>query len=75
MYCRFKNRCHPLPKYNCLKRNPCFPTLCEAGKTIYPGIGANHYVTCDGQLCIEEFCPPRQKFNSETSECEPSRSI
>ena len=65
---RFKNRCAH-DTFNCLKRNPCFPSQCTTGVDIYNGIGPTHYVTCDGLACQEEFCPEGETYDEANSQC------
>ena len=65
---RFQNRCNR-PKFNCLKRNPCFPTRCQEGVDVYPGIGRNKFVTCHNMSCQEEFCPAGLKYDKQSSKC------
>ena len=59
-------------KYNCTNRNPCSPTLCEAGVFNYPGTKAKKYVHCNGSGgCAVLKCPRRQIWNQGTQSCQP----
>ena len=55
--------------YNCKGRNPCSPSPCEEGTSIYAGRWKNKYVTCEEEVCEEHNCPDGEVFNAASSEC------
>ena len=64
---RLEARC-AYGKFDCADRNPCTPTLCEAGVENYPGSSPRRYVNCT-EGCTESLCPRRQVWDQEKQRC------
>ena len=64
---RLEARCS-YGKFDCEDRNPCTPSLCEAGVQNYPGPSPRRYVTC-AEGCAKVLCPRRQVWNQDKQRC------